>query len=268
MIIYLATNTVNGMQYVGLTRRSAIERRIFEHKSSSRRGVGRENTLAHAMRLHGEDAFSFRIIQRVESLEALAAAERYWIKKLNTSWPSGYNVKPGGCHSDPLTTGKKYTVDGVVYYGCGQLGDAFGIDPRTIRARLERHGWTLRQAVGLDNPPQNRNGNPKVFKPVTFRGKRYESRTALCRAYNVTPSTFEARTLKYGWTIEQALGLAAREKPYTKPLKKVVVFGQTYRCLTDAAKAFNQNFKTVHTRLSNGWSMEEALQGSRGSVCP
>jgi len=117
MIVYLATNTVNGMQYVGLTRRTVLERRVFEHRSSSRRGAGKENTLAHAMRTYGEDVFSFRVIQRVQSLEALSAAEKYWIREYNTNWPNGYNVKKGGCHTDPLTTGKnivskeKYITD-------------------------------------------------------------------------------------------------------------------------------------------------------------
>ena len=116
MIVYLATNTVNGMQYVGLTRRTVLERRVFEHRSSSRRGAGKENTLAHAMRTYGEDVFSFRVIQRVQGLKALSAAERYWIREYNTNWPNGYNVKKGGCHTDPLTTGKRYRIQGKTYY--------------------------------------------------------------------------------------------------------------------------------------------------------
>lgn len=259
MIVYLATNAVNGMQYVGLTRRTVLERRVFEHKSASRRGAGKENTLAHAMREYGEDAFSFRIIQRVNSLPALSAAEQYWIQKYNTAWPDGYNVKRGGCHSDPLTAGKKYKINGKTYYGCGQLEDDFNIPAKTIRARLTVSGWTPRQAVGIDDPPIRK--SPKS-KPITFRGTRYESRSALCRAYGVSIDTFDARN-RYGWSMEEALGLVERKKQYTKPLETITAFGKTYRCLTDAAKDFEQNFKTVCSRLSAGWDIEAALNPKR-----
>jgi hypothetical protein len=262
MIVYLATNTVNGMQYVGLTRRTVLERRVFEHRSSSRRGAGKENTLAHAMRVYGEDVFSFRVIQRVQSLEALSAAERYWIRAYNTNWPNGYNVKKGGCHTDPLTTGKRYRIQGGIYYGCGQLGDAFGIDPRTIRARLEKSGWTLRQAVGVDDPPE-REGVPSLCKPITFRGKQYASRSALCRVYNVPLSNFEARR-KYGWSLEEALELVKRPKVYSKPLNPVTAFGKDYSCLAEASRCFGEDLKRVYDRMHNlGWSIEDALTGER-----
>lgn len=262
MIVYLATNSVNGMQYVGLTRRTVLERRVFEHRSASRRGAGKENTLAHAMRTYGEDVFSFRVIQRVQSLEALSAAERYWIRKLNTDWPNGYNVKKGGCHTDPLTTGKKYRIQGKTYYGCGQLGDAFGIEPKTLRARLEVSGWTLRQAVGVDDPPE-REGSPSLCKPITFRGEQHASRSALCRTYNVPLSNFLERR-KSGWSLEEALGLVKRPKVYNKPLIPVTVFGKEYSCLAEASKRFGENLKRVYQRMhSLGWSIEDALTGKR-----
>lgn len=262
MIVYLATNTVNGMQYVGLTRRTVLERRVFEHRSSSRRGAGKENTLAHAMRTYGEDVFSFRVIQRVQSLKALSAAERYWIREYNTNWPNGYNVKKGGCHTDPLTTGKRYRIQGKTYYGCGQLGDAFGIEPTTIRARLETSGWTLRQAVGVDDPPE-REVVPSLCKPITFRGEQYASQTELCRVYGVQRGNFWTRR-KAGWSLEEALELVKRPKVYNKPLKPVTAFGKEYSCLAEACRCFGEDVKRVCGRINQlGWSIEDALTGKR-----
>ena len=262
MIVYLATNTVNGMQYVGLTRRTVLERRVFEHRSSSRRGAGKENTLAHAMRTYGEDVFSFRVIQRVQSLKALSAAERYWIREYNTNWPNGYNVKKGGCHTDPLTTGKRYRIQGKTYYGCGQLGDAFGIEPTTIRARLETSGWTLRQAVGVDDPPE-REGVPSLCKPITFRGEQYASQTELCRVYGVQRGNFWTRR-KAGWSLEEALELVKRPKVYNKPLKPVTAFGKEYSCLAEACRCLGEDVKRVCGRINQlGWSIEDALTGRR-----
>ena len=264
MLVYCATNAVNGMQYVGLTRRSVLKPRINEHISSSRRGVGKHTTLAHAMREHGEGSFDFRVVERVDSLEALSAAEKYWIKKLNTTWPNGYNSKIGGCHTDPLTTGKKYVVQGKVYYGCGQLGDAFGIQSTTVRARLETSGWSVRQAVGLDEPPE-RQGVPSLCKPIWFRGEEYPSQTALAKKFGVTRFNFEAR-INNGWTVEEALEVVERKKPKPKHYKKVCAFGREYYCLSEAARELGVNPKTAMRRIADGWSVEDALTGKRSDI--
>lgn len=84
--IYIATNKTNGKQYVGQTRRS-VEERIKKHL--------REDTyFANTLRKYGLD--NFRIWKIVYAQKDLSCWEEYFIKKLNTIRPSGYNLTNGG----------------------------------------------------------------------------------------------------------------------------------------------------------------------------
>ena len=50
-----------------------------------------------ATRKYGIDNMRYEILQRgITTHEELDAAEKYWIKKENTQYPNGYNVKSGG----------------------------------------------------------------------------------------------------------------------------------------------------------------------------
>ena len=72
MLVYLATNKVNGMRYVGLTRRSTLAPRINEHFANARNSTkGSYKTIAHAIRVYGEDAFQFEILDRLKDLKSL-----------------------------------------------------------------------------------------------------------------------------------------------------------------------------------------------------
>lgn len=83
MIIYKITNKTNGKSYIGQTTRK-INCRVREHKS-------KETLIGRAMKEHGEDNFTFEIIEKCNSHNELDEREAYWIKKLNTLHPKGYN---------------------------------------------------------------------------------------------------------------------------------------------------------------------------------
>lgn len=91
--VYLATNLINGKQYVGLTTTS-LEERWERHLDQ----VSRKNaSLIHkAIAKFGEENFTIEIIDSANSPEDLRAKERKWIKELNTLTPNGYNVTKGG----------------------------------------------------------------------------------------------------------------------------------------------------------------------------
>ena len=56
-IIYLITNLVTGMKYVGLTSNS-LRRRFNEHCKSAKRGKGGKLSLQEAIREYGEKNFT------------------------------------------------------------------------------------------------------------------------------------------------------------------------------------------------------------------
>lgn len=89
--IYKITNTLNGKAYVGKTRQS-FKRRITEHKRDSSKG---RPGIDAAIAKYGWANFTAEIIE-VCPVEMLNEREIYWIKKLGTKVPNGYNITDGG----------------------------------------------------------------------------------------------------------------------------------------------------------------------------
>lgn len=94
-IIYKITNTINQKSYIGLTT-GTLERRMRQHHYDSKHNVDRP--LYRAMRKYGEEAFTSKIIDTADTLEALKKKEQYWINFYNTYGANsfGYNATKGG----------------------------------------------------------------------------------------------------------------------------------------------------------------------------
>lgn len=256
MIVYLATNTVNGMQYVGLTRRSNLQQRVSEHFAKARNTKkGSYKTLANAIRLYGENAFDFKILDRLNDLKGLSRAERYWIQKLNTRYPNGYNVKKGGCPTFQLSVGDIYEIDGKKYYGCGDLAENFSVSVHNIRYRLLRSNWTIRQAVGLDKPPEKK---PTTSSSVCFGKNNFDSIKEACDYFGITTNAYFSRK-RCGWSDEETFEIVSRKQPYTRTDTQIFVFGRNFRSISKAAEHYGLTPNCVTQRISNGWTTEQAL---------
>ena len=257
MIVYLATNTVNGMQYVGLTRRKNLEPRVTEHFAKARNSrKGSHKTIAHAIRVYGQDAFKFEVLDRTENLKTLSRAEKYWIQKLNTKYPNGYNVKSGGCPTFKLAAGDLYEIDGKKYYGCGDLAEHFPVSVHNIRYRILRAGWTPRQAVELDAPPvdtKKHNGNL-----LLVNGKEFTSIKKACEHYGISDILYHSRK-RQGWSLEEIFGIEKRDRP-TGHGTKVIVGDLLFPSISKAAKHFGIRAGCVNQRLIAGWTILEALE--------
>lgn len=95
-IIYLITHKEWGKQYVGLTTQS-LERRWIYHIEQAFAGyIKRDESLHHAIREDGPDAFEIRQIDQGISKKDLENKEKEWISKLGTLAPYGYNISTGG----------------------------------------------------------------------------------------------------------------------------------------------------------------------------
>lgn len=95
MIIYLL-RCVNGKGYVGQTIDS-IEQRWKEHQ---RDAIDGKTLLYRAIRKYGRDQFERIVLEECTSTQQLDERERFWIAKLKTLNPNGYNMTLGGqgCH--------------------------------------------------------------------------------------------------------------------------------------------------------------------------
>ena len=89
MIIYTFKNKVNGKVYVGQTCRTFKER-MGEHLRH------KNTTLGKALAKYGIDNFEYGIIDEAKTIEELNEKEIFWIEKLNSITPYGYNLCKGG----------------------------------------------------------------------------------------------------------------------------------------------------------------------------
>jgi group I intron endonuclease len=89
MIIYKITNLLNGKSYVGQTVRKLSER-LKEHRKSKTTAIGR------ALRKYGNANFKIEVLAECKSIDELNDKEIYFIDKLKTLKPNGYNLTVGG----------------------------------------------------------------------------------------------------------------------------------------------------------------------------
>lgn len=92
MCIYTITHRATGRVYVGQTKRSSGRRWMFHCTPSNKckKGIG------GALRKYGRFAFDFAVIDIAETTEQLDYKERFWISRLGSLAPSGFNLETGG----------------------------------------------------------------------------------------------------------------------------------------------------------------------------
>ncbi|QJT70411.1 hypothetical protein [Microcystis phage MaeS] len=93
MIIYLATNRVNGKKYVGLTTFPLSTRKsIHKYEANKKNSPFRFHC---AIRKYGFDSFDWDIIDSATSETELFEKEKEWVIKFD-SFKNGYNSNEGG----------------------------------------------------------------------------------------------------------------------------------------------------------------------------
>ena len=110
--IYKFTNKITGEAYIGQSKN--IEKRYNAHKNKHN-GKNRknENTYFHKMlEEYGFDNFTFEVLEECKE-EDLDSREIYYINKLNTCYPNGYNISRGANLSVPHSMKSLEDVDNV-----------------------------------------------------------------------------------------------------------------------------------------------------------
>lgn len=88
-VIYKITNLLNGKCYIGQTIQK-LSKRLGRHKNDKRPGI------SQAIKKYGWKNFSVEVLEECENREKLNEREIFWIAKLNTKAPNGYNLTIGG----------------------------------------------------------------------------------------------------------------------------------------------------------------------------
>ena len=101
-VIYKITNLINGKSYVGQTVQP-LKERIAQHRYHD------ELYVDHEIRKYGWKNFTVEILEECTSHEQLNEREIFWIARLNTKHPGGYNMTDGGAGFN----GRKHTPESI-----------------------------------------------------------------------------------------------------------------------------------------------------------
>jgi hypothetical protein len=142
-LIYACVHKPSGKTYIGLSIDQ--ERRLWQHLALSKGGTTREDSLQHAIAVHGFHEFEIKVLEKDISAVLLGIRERYWIKTLNTITPSGFNLNAGGVLG---SIGNPVVIDGQTYFGWSQVSRIFNEPLGKLQTRI-RLGWSPEEAVGL-----------------------------------------------------------------------------------------------------------------------
>ena len=167
--IYKITNKINGKIYVGQSIDIEERWKQHEYKAFNTNSNAYNSAIHQAFRKYGVENFEYQVIELC-SVEELDEKEIYWIDKLDTLSPNGYNILPGGqktrastrilfckkcgkeicrdnesglCRSCVQLTcdiTKEELYEKLVYYqgNFTQVGKLFGLSDNAIRKRCKK----------------------------------------------------------------------------------------------------------------------------------
>lgn len=128
--VYLATNSVNGKRYVGVTAHG-ICNRSRRHLLLAARGARQCPRLYDAIRKHGAYAFSWLPLAYIDERGDAYRHERLMVSYLAPE----YNVAPGGIAGPPSTHRRKPVIcltDGRIFPSALSAGEAYGVHTSNI----------------------------------------------------------------------------------------------------------------------------------------
>ena len=113
-------------------------------------------------------------------------------------------------------------------------------------------GWTLEQALTV--PVQSRE-LPETYKD--HLGNVFESKTQMCKHWNISYSVFNTRMQKYGWSLEDALTVPAGSKQICRDH-----LGNTFATRKEMCDYWHVPVTTFKSRRQQKMTLEQALTQS------
>lgn len=178
MIIYKATNKVNGKIYIGQTVRP-LDERIGEHKRHCNTVLGK------AIAKYGIDNIYFETIDHAESIEELNEKERYWIKFYDCLEPKGYNLCYGGDNTlgyhhresakRKMSVSKKklYVGEGNPFYGKKHSAEARAKMSAARKGRPLTEDWKAKVAAKVKRAKVKNLDTGEVFTSIQEAADKY-----------------------------------------------------------------------------------------------
>lgn len=152
VIVYLAVCRVNQKAYVGQTSRD-IQYRFSRHKDD------KKSMISHAIRKHGLENFDIAVLETCATQPETDLKERYWIARIGSRAPVGYNLSDGGMGAFGSTRSPETRAKMSAYR------KALWRDPAYREKRVTEH-WTkspraseIREIIAARTREQHRTGN-------------------------------------------------------------------------------------------------------------
>ena len=151
----------------------------------------------------------------------------------------------------PVPERTKLTLQGVSKY-VHEWAEFLKVEASTLRARLDR-GWS--DVATLTTPIDHHEGSntPLVieWKGSTKTVREWSEETGI-------PASNIVERIYRGWTVDKTLSTSVTPKPGCGT-PKVITHNGVSKTVPEWARELGINPKTLHTRLSTGWTVERAL---------
>lgn len=201
--IYVIKNRVNNMVYVGQAINSA-ERFITHCKPSSAKQD--KSIIDKAIQKYGANNFWFEVIEY--QIENYNEQEKYWIKKLDSLTPNGYNIQAGG-ENPPVHYGVDHplsTFDNIetvnlikndlrnTCLSLSEIANKYNSSKRTImRINQGLHYESIDDVYPIRKEPlQNgKLSNRQIEEIIEILKYTYRQYNDIARQYEVSSSTIK-----------------------------------------------------------------------------
>ena len=243
MIIYKITNQINGKIYIGQTVQPLIKR--WQNHLSTSSGC---LALKAAIEKYGRENFKIEEIQSTNTLDELNKAEEYWVDKLNTLAPNGYNLKTGGDNSIP----SKETRLKMSKASKGQIPWNKGLtkkDPRV--AKYVRYGKET-SAYGKVSPMKGKKHTEEAKRKMSESqmGRKHSNKTKqkMSEAHKGRVKT-KAHRLNLSKSLKNKPKSRSHRKKISDMNKKQIKCVENniiYSCAKDAAVNLNISVNSIY----------------------
>jgi group I intron endonuclease len=233
-LVYVATNKLNGKQYVGLTQRT-LAQRWYEHTGVAHRYP--KSYFHRAIAKYGVTAFDVQHVASATKVEHLADLERLIIADVQPE----YNQTNGG----ELTVGKKHTPEVVARIAAKNRGQKRTAEAKALNAAQKQAWW--------DAHPEEK---PKMAELLSIARAKVDNvkRIAAVRAARCgvpMPAEQRARMGKTRMGMVYSAEVIARMAATKRRAIYCATNGVTYECRITAAAATGVSPRTVW-RICNG----------------
>lgn len=193
LIVYTATNKANGKVYVGITMQP-LAARMAQHKCRAGHG---NRAFPNAIAKYGMDGFDWAVVQECATPEDLHAAERDWIRRLNSlaDGGHGYNRTLGGggtagFHPSEETRARQSKVRRIrnAARGLGKRRQQTLFNRRIGTKHSPEHVEKIRQSL-IGKPSRARKLPIGIEAELLRRYRAGETHTSLARELGVSRPT-------------------------------------------------------------------------------